>query len=55
MHRRVRASKVASTRPACENIKTNTKIKLMPLEINKSETNTENENKFNGYKANYLI
>lgn len=54
MQRRVRASKTVSKRLAEEKTKANSKIKFMPLEINESK-NTEDKNKFNGYKANYFI
>ena len=54
MQRRVRASKTVSARLAEEKTKANSKIKFMPLEINESK-NTEDKNKFNGYKANYFI
>lgn len=54
MQRRVRASKTKSKRLAKEKIKANSKIKFMPLEISEIK-NTEDKNKFNGYKANYFI
>lgn len=54
MQRRVRASKTVSARLAKEKTKANSKIKFMPLEISEIK-NTEDKNKFNGYKANYFI
>lgn len=54
MQRRVRASKTVSARLVKEKTKANSKIKFMPLEISEIK-NTEDKNKFNGYKANYFI